>query len=552
MYPVNKDLYDLFHNGLTHYLSAPNESRLVLAHEVGVRSMELGYKESDFVHTCAMAMKNVRRSDWVHASTFLSACLIPIERKRQQMTCLADTTLTLVLDLNNNGAIHYASHSWNRILLDHSTSPIGADFLQYVHPDDQERFKTHLTALDLMRTTTSLAEYRFRYKTGQWRHFECFSRIVTHEVDGNYVILSARDVTDQVAKTEKLIRNQTQLVNAQRIAKLGSWEWDPKTDSILWSREVSRMFNIDHETSPKTMTEFLPFLEAANAILFATTLNDAVLGQAPIDMEIRSESIGGSSLIVHCVGQTINGLVIGTMQDITERKKAEEKMALYSDQLWNLSLRQNQILDKERDRIAREIHDDLGQMLAVLKMDLFLLNEKTLPLDSRNEIRFIENRVDTIIHSVHRITSELRPAELDNLGLIETIEWLGMSFQERTGIDVVITKQLNDEPNNHIPESGTIFRIIQDALTNLQQSSNVKKLNILIELDVHWFRLLIQYDASIRSGENLHYPDSLTRLALVQRADHLGGHITFDGSIILTIPRTEDSRKMYIPKRGVV
>ncbi len=552
MYPLKKDLYDLFHNGLTQYLSDKSGSRLTLAHEIGDRALEMGYKESEFIHTCSMAMKYVRRADWARASLFLSACLMPIEKKNQQMVYLANTTLTLVLELKNVGSITYASHSWNLFLEKQPTDLIGTDVLSYVHPDDQNRFSAHLAALDQMPTTTSLAEYRFRHKTGQWRHFECFSRVVSHEVEGHYILLSARDVTDQMAKTEKLVRNQTQLVNAQRIAKLGSWEWNPKTDSIHWSREVSRMFNMEHEQAPKTLTDFIGFLEPDDAKHYSTILHDAVISEAPIDVEIRAKGVGEDRLIMHCVGQTLNGYTIGTMQDITERKKTEEKLAQYNEQLWDLSLHHNQLLDRERDRIAREIHDDLGQMLAVLKMDIYLLNEPSLPTKSKEAIKGIIRRVDTIIHSVNRITSDLRPAELDNLGLIETIEWLSMSFQQRSGIQITLVKQLNDDPRNQIPESGTIYRIIQDTLINIQQTSNVKRMDIQVELDPKWFRFTIHHDAPNRPGETRPFPDPLTRLSLVQRSEQLGGRMAFDDMIELSIPRTEDSRKMYIPKRSAI
>src|SRR5579884_211609 len=135
----------------------------------------------------------------------------------------------------------------------------------------------------------------------------------------------------------------------------------------------------------------------------------------------------------------VNGKVVATISfgnDITERKRAEEELRSSRQQLRDLSTRLQAILEEQRGRISREIHDDLGQQLTMLKIDLSLLRKK-LPrnLDSlREQAKSMTILVDTIIHSIRRISAELRPWVLDDLGLTAAIEWQVMEFKVRTGI----------------------------------------------------------------------------------------------------------------------
>src|SRR5690606_29920146 len=134
----------------------------------------------------------------------------------------------------------------------------------------------------------------------------------------------------------------------------------------------------------------------------------------------------GGERIKHVRGEPIHDergrmiRMIGTGQDVTELKKAEQKLREYSEQLRNLSARQDRVREDDRIRFAKQVHDELGQMLAVLKMELFMMKERVreeygerLAGGVVREISRIIERFDTIIDSAQRITTELRPEVLD-------------------------------------------------------------------------------------------------------------------------------------------
>ncbi len=132
---------------------------------------------------------------------------------------------------------------------------------------------------------------------------------------------------------------------------------------------------------------------------------------------------------------------VGTASDITERKNAEERLQQSHRQLSALTARLQSIREKERARVARTIHDELGQSLTCMKIDLSEVREESLSdvSDKRAIISKIDDIltfIDTTIDMVRRIASELRPSVLDDLGLVAAIEWQSSDFQKRTGITV--------------------------------------------------------------------------------------------------------------------
>jgi PAS domain S-box-containing protein len=160
--------------------------------------------------------------------------------------------------------------------------------------------------------------------------------------------------------------------------------------------------------------------------------------------------------------------IVVTYEDITAEKKAQEDLERSREELRNLSIHLQSVREEESTRVARKIHDELGQSLTALQMDLSWLTNR-LPANNksiREKTQSMSGLVDATIESVHNITTELRPSLLDDLGLPAAIEWQAADFQKRSGIrcqahihcsDGVLDKEL----------ATTIFRIFQETLTNI-------------------------------------------------------------------------------------
>lgn len=169
--------------------------------------------------------------------------------------------------------------------------------------------------------------------------------------------------------------------------------------------------------------------------------------------------------------------LIGMGIDITEKVKAEEELKDSYDHIRALATHLQNIREEERASIAREIHDELGQQLTGLKMDIAWLARKLGKQDEEIEkkIKSIVQLTDETVKTVRRISTELRPSILDDLGLIAAIEWHSVEFENRFSIQTVFKpeiSQLDLEPATAIG----LFRIYQESLTNVLRHANAKKI----------------------------------------------------------------------------
>lgn len=221
---------------------------------------------------------------------------------------------------------------------------------------------------------------------------------------------------------------------------------------------------------------------------------------------------------------------------ISERERAEAQLRVFSQQLRALSARLETLREAERVRISREIHDVLGQKLTALKMDLYWL-EKRLPqvgdlaLRSALEDKLVvaTELANDIVLSVQKIAAELRPATLDNLGLISTLQHEAKQFESRTGISVRL--QLPDQPlklPNQI--ATTAYRIFQEVLTNIIRHAHATQVQITLTVSTTQLRLLVADNGVGVSPEDLVAPKSLGLLGMTERAAMVNGKVRIQGA----------------------
>ena len=181
--------------------------------------------------------------------------------------------------------------------------------------------------------------------------------------------------------------------------------------------------------------------------------------------------------------QMENGARIYTVifRDITDRKIAKEKMAQYHDELSQLSRALQSIREEERKHIARELHDDLGQLLAALRMDLKLVQrDPELSAKSQNAIQSMDQLILTAITTLRRIATDLRPRALDEGGLFFALQTLQKEFSQR---HLIHCELIADEELLILDDarSTAIYRIIQESLTNVARHAEASSVTIEFE-----------------------------------------------------------------------
>jgi PAS domain S-box-containing protein len=175
--------------------------------------------------------------------------------------------------------------------------------------------------------------------------------------------------------------------------------------------------------------------------------------------------------------------IVVNLHDVTEAKLAEERLKESHEELRLLASHLQDIREEERTAMAREIHDELGQQLTGLKMDVSWLLKRPDPGDepSRAKLRGILSLLDATVGTVRRLAAELRPAILDDLGLPDALEWHSKQFSERFGIQCVV--DISGQQAALPPGLATgLFRIFQEALTNVAR--HAKATAVSAELDM--------------------------------------------------------------------
>jgi len=231
------------------------------------------------------------------------------------------------------------------------------------------------------------------------------------------------------------------------------------------------------------------------------------------------------------------------LNDITERRKAEEEVKRSRAELRRLSAHLQSVMERERKRIAHEIHDELGQQLTALKMDLSWIG-KNLPKNKEpllEKIGAMSKCIDTTIETVRRISTYLRPAILDDFGLLAAIEWQLTEFQRRTGIKCKIVPQSNDVVLEQT-QAVALFRIFQEALTNVARHANA--MGIEVSLKEKDSRVLLQIKDNGRGirEEEITSSRSIGIVGMRERARLCGGQMRIKG-----IPGKGTTVKVSIP-----
>lgn len=232
-------------------------------------------------------------------------------------------------------------------------------------------------------------------------------------------------------------------------------------------------------------------------------------------------------------GQIIG--LVGIGRDITEHQRSAEHLENSRAELRALSARLQSVREEERMRIAREIHDELGQVLTGLKIDVVSLARKISDPDTkvdwgqlRTKTESIASLINNAILTVRKISTELRPGLLDAVGLIAAIEWQAREFEKRTGIKCRLklpSASISLDQNRSI----AVFRIFQEILTNVARHSQATEVAVIIE-EQNASLLLEARDngRGIRASE-FSNPKSLGLLGMRERALLLGGEVNIRG-----------------------
>lgn len=341
------------------------------------------------------------------------------------------------------------------------------------------------------------------------------------------VMTIGQDITERRRVQDALRENAVFLMEAHRIARMGGWKANPNTDYLECSEGVYDIMEVPREYTPP-LSEGLTFYLPAYIPVLRERLQRCLDSGEQFVQECEAVTGKGRRIWVEVRGikpVTEGALtyVVGTVQDITGRKQAEAEQR---EQHRRMQIAR----EEERRRIAREVHDELGQSLTALKIDLAWLRSKAGGHNERiaEKVDSMDHRVAETLSAVQRISSELRPGILDALGLSAAVEWLVRDFEKRTEIRC----QLSIEPEEISIESAPaidIFRILQESLTNVARHSKASSVRVRLCRAEKELQLLVVDNGVGITEVQVSSPESIGLIGMRERVQVSGGSLRIHG-----------------------
>ena len=217
------------------------------------------------------------------------------------------------------------------------------------------------------------------------------------------------------------------------------------------------------------------------------------------------------------------------LRDVTERVRAEEALNRSREELRELASASNSVREQEKSRIARELHDELAQALTALKMDVAWVRER-LPAEqgpTAEKLAAMQQMLDSTVAATRRISADLRPLMLDDLGLVPAAEWLVQNFRQRTGIACELALGV-PELELRDPHATAIFRILQESLTNIARHAQASLVEVTVDVEDSAVCLTVHDNGRGFEPQQSRKPNSYGLMGLRERAYLLGGDVRID------------------------
>jgi two-component system sensor histidine kinase UhpB len=346
------------------------------------------------------------------------------------------------------------------------------------------------------------------------------------------------DGTPLLEAQQALHENQERLRIALNATNTGVWTWKLATGKLFWSPECHSLFGTRPEEFIAHADWFFDRVHPDDLSLVKQRVDEAIQNTTSYQAEFRIRHGSGEIRWMSGVGQVQRDAggnvwrMVGIIQDITDRKIVEAELATSREQLRALAAHLEDIRESERTAMSRKVHDEIGQLLSGLKMDLRWIEKRaiqgTLPSIHNQVLEKIAaavHLVDETIQTVQNIAVELRPGALDNLGLADALGEEARRFQERSSISIHL--QLSDPPRKLAPNVSTaFFRIFQEMLINVARHSKATAVQVQFGIQSNILQLIVQDNGVGLSTITNHREGALGLLGMRERAAALGGEFT--------------------------
>lgn len=458
---------------------------------------------------------------------------------------LIEKSSDAIVLLDGNGKVFYQSPSTENITGYSFQEMQAMDAFELIHPDEREDDYTMFTQLAQSPGTTLHRRHRFKHKAGHYIWVEGRYSNLLNDENVKAIIYNYHDVSQRVESEQRVI-----LANRLSESIINSlpgifYLYDSNGKFMRWNKN----FELVSEYSAEEISTMHPldFFKGTEKDLVEEKINTVFrLGHAEVQAFFHTKSNKKIPYYFNGSRANFNGInyLIGMGMDISDRVQAETEMRERTEEIQKLTAHLQNIREEERTRIAREIHDELGQQLTGLKMDASWIGKKISGASNEllhEKLSSMISLIDETVKTVRRISSELRPGILDDLGLIPALEWQCQEFEKRTGIKSNCRTDLSDfNPEGNL--STNIFRVYQEALTNIARHAQATLVETSITKKDGYVCLLIKDNGIGFDMEEVKNKNSLGLIGMRERALLFQGELDIKSEkrkgtvIILKVP----------------
>jgi PAS domain S-box-containing protein len=405
------------------------------------------------------------------------------------------------------------------------------------------------------------------YNAGIWPHKKKDGTVIQVEItahdtyleQGAARIIMANDITERLQAEEalKLSEETNRLIMNSSLNAIVCM--DLSGEIIVWNLQAENIFGWTKEEvlgrqladtiippryRERHRTGFEHYLKTGDGPLLNKMIEISAINKKGVEFPVE--------LAIIPIKEGSKEFFCSFIQDITVRKIAEEQLKQSHEQLRQLASHLQSVREDEQKRIAREVHDELGQQITGLKMDISWIWKKLATVKGaeivEERIKETSRLLDSTVKTIRKIASELRPSILDDLGIIAALEWQAKEFERRSGIPVTFNTsitQLELEP--HVATG--IFRLYQEALTNVARHAQATQVNTELSFTKGLATLTIAdngigFDVNESGGRK-----TLGLLGMKERALMMSGRLQIKSkpgkgtSVIVTIPIRENIKE---------
>lgn len=330
----------------------------------------------------------------------------------------------------------------------------------------------------------------------------------------------ARGQTELSDAARQLQRLGTQLGLAEGHGRIGFFQYDLVTDSVEFSDKALEIYGLPRDAWHDVVSRWLGLVHPDDRARMGNEFENGLRAGGQFDLEfkiVRPDGEQRDLFVVVAVEQDASGRPLrtsGTVMDVTERERARRALEESAVRLRRLSLRLVRVQERERRRLARELHDGVGQMLTAAKL------RAQASLGRAPELAALIADLDSLLQQIRTLSLNLRPSMLDDLGLPATLRWYLNQQRELGGFEVELSLQgLEQRPDPEIETAA--FRIVQEAMTNVLRHAAAKKVRVKAWCRSSEFELEISDDG--RGFDAAAQPNHGGLLGMRERAGLLGG-----------------------------